>query len=88
MKFEEKLKTRGKKEVFDEYCAFMDLSIEQYMQIQKSLLLEQIELWQNSNLSKNILKKPFKHLEDFKKYIPLTTYEDYADILLKKDVLV
>ena len=38
------------------------------MQIQKSLLLEQIELWQNSNLSKNILKKPFKHLEDFKKY--------------------
>ena len=85
MKFEKKLKTRGKKEVFDEYCAFMDLSIEQYMQIQKSLLLEQIELWQNSNLSKNILKKPFKHLEDFKKYIPLTTYEDYADILLKKD---
>ena len=47
MKFEEKLKCEGRKEVFDEYCSFMDLNIEEYMQIQKSLLKEQILLFTN-----------------------------------------
>ena len=44
MKFEEKLRTLGKKEVYDEYCSFLDLNLEQYMQIQNSLLKEQIAL--------------------------------------------
>ena len=86
MKFEEKLKKLGKKEVYDEYCSFMDLSIEEYMQIQNSLLKEQIEMWQSSLLAKSIIKdKKINSLKDFKKVIPLTTYDDYADILLRRN---
>ena len=86
MKFEEKLKALGKKEVFDEYCSFMDLNIDEYMQIQKSLLKEQIELWQSSKLAKSIIHdSQITSLKDFKKVIPLTTYDDYADVLLRRD---
>lgn len=86
MKFEEKLKKLGKKEIFDEYCSFMDLSIEEYMRIQKSLLKEQVDVWQESKLAKKIIgDKRIESLDDFKTIIPLTTYEDYADILLKRD---
>ena len=86
MKFEEKLKTRGTKEVFDEYCSFLDLNIDEYMQIQKSLLKEQILLWKDSDIAKSIIKEDkINDYNDFKKVIPLTSYEDYADILLKKD---
>lgn len=86
MKFEEKLKTRGRKEVFDEYCSFLDLSMDEYMRIQNSLLKEQIQLWQRSDLAKHIIHdKKIESIHDFKKYIPLTTYDDYADVLLKKD---
>ena len=86
MKFEEKLRTLGKKEVYDEYCSFLDLNLEQYMQIQNSLLKEQIALWQDTKLAQSILKgKKIGSFSDFKKVIPLTTYEDYADILLKRD---
>ncbi len=86
MKFEEKLRTLGKKEVYDEYCSFLDLNIEQYMQIQNSLLKEQIALWQDTKLAQSILKgKKIESFSDFRKVIPLTTYEDYADILLKRD---
>ena len=86
MKFEDKLKTLGKKEVFDEYCSFIDLSIDEYMQIQNSLLKEQIELWQESKLAKAIIKDyKVNSLKDFKKVIPLTDYNDYADVLLRRD---
>ena len=86
MKFEEKLKCEGRKEVFDEYCSFMDLNIEEYMQIQKSLLKEQILLFTNSKLGESIIgNRKIETIDDFRKYVPLTTYEDYADILLLKD---
>lgn len=86
MKFEEKLKKYGKKELFDEYCSFLDLSIDEYMKIQNSLLEEQIELWQNSKIGQHIIKdKRINNISEFKKIIPLTKYDDYAEILLKKD---
>ncbi len=40
MKFEEKLRERDRKEIWDEYCGFLDLSMEDYMHIQKRLLME------------------------------------------------
>ena len=48
MRFSEKLSKDSPKEIWQEYCGFLDLSMEEYMQIQKSLLTEQIKLLSDS----------------------------------------
>ena len=76
----------SKRELWDKYCYFLDLTLEEYMDIQKKYLKEQIALWKDSQLGQSILKgKDINDIEDFRKNVPLTTYYDYADILLKKD---
>ena len=44
MNFEKKLKDRSPAEIWQEYCGFLDLSIDDFMQIQYRLLQEQIDL--------------------------------------------
>ncbi|MGO5051098.1 GH3 family domain-containing protein [Lachnospiraceae bacterium LCP25S3_G4] len=86
MKFEEKLKTYKAEELWQEYCGFLDLSLDDFMVIQNRLMLEQMELWCNSSLGQKILKgKHPSTVEEFRLMVPLTTYEDYADILLLKE---
>ena len=85
MKFEEKLKKHQYDELWQEYCGFLDLDMDSYMAIQNRLMLEQISLWSNCDLGKEMLdgKKPLT-IEEFRKMVPLTTYSDYADTLLQK----
>ncbi len=85
MRFEEKLKKLQPAAIWQEYCGFLDLDIEGYMQMQNRLMLEQISLWSNSGLGQSLLdgKKPGT-IEEFRRQMPLTTYGDYADILLQK----
>ena len=46
---------------------------------------EQIRLWCGCGLGQSILKgRQPKNLEEFRQMVPLTTYDDYADILLSK----
>ena len=40
MRFKEKLEKYSSKEIWDEYCGFLDLSMEEYMDIQYRLLKE------------------------------------------------
>ena len=85
MRFQEKLREYTQKELWDEYCGFLTLSTEEFMNIQKRLLLEQIELWSSSALGQSILKGKYPHtIEEFRQMVPLTTYEDYAPILLSR----
>ena len=86
MRFQEKIRNYSKEEIWQEYCGFLDLSMEEYMRIQRRLMNEQIEIWSRSALGQRILggKMP-QTLEEFREMVPLTTYEDYADILLKKE---
>lgn len=90
MRFKEKLNSLTAKEIWDEYCGFLDLSMEEYMQIQYRLLEEQIECYARCGLGQKIMGgvRP-DSVDEFRKTVPLTTYEDYADILLnqKKDML-
>lgn len=85
MKFERQLATRSRKEVWDTFCGFLDYSMSEYMEVQTRLMEEQIDYWVNSKVGQSILKgaKP-KTIDEFRKMVPLTTYEDYADILLAK----
>ena len=85
MRFQEKLHEYSKQEIWEEYCGFLTLSTEEFMDIQKRLLAEQMELWSESALGQSILKgKKPTTIEEFRSMVPLTTYEDYAPILLSK----
>jgi hypothetical protein len=86
MSFDQLLKDKQYDLIWKRYCGFLDLSIPEFMAIQKSLLLEQIELYAHSEIGKKIMKnKHPKTVEEFRKMVPLTEYEDYADILLSKN---
>lgn len=85
MIFEQKLKRLTQEEIWQEYCGFLDLSIDEYMQIQNRLMEEQIMLWSQSALGQRFLQgKELHTIEEFRQMVPLTTYEDYADVLLQK----
>lgn len=56
MSLSEMLKERKYQEIWDQYCSFLDLSIEDYMKIQRRLMEEQIQLWSNCELGRSILK--------------------------------
>ncbi len=85
MRFQEKIRNYSKEDIWREYCGFLDLSIEDYMAMQRRLFEEQIRFWSSSEIGRRILdgKKP-ETIEQFRETVPLTTYDDYADILLKK----
>lgn len=83
--FEEKLKTETPEKIWNEYCGFLDLSLSEYMNIQKRLLAEQISLMADCGLGQRFFKGQVpQSVEEFRKMVPLTKYEDYADILLLK----
>lgn len=85
MQFEELLRKKKYREIWEEYCGFLDLSMEEYMKIQFRLLKEQMDQWLMSPLGKSIMKGRILHdFDDYRQVVPLTTYEDYADILLAK----
>ena len=85
MRFQEKLHEYSKEEIWEEYCGFLTLTIDEFMSIQKRLLTEQMELWCKSALGQSILKgKMPTTIDEFRAMVPLTTYEDYAPTLLSK----
>lgn len=43
MSLSEQLKERRYQEIWDQYCGFLDLSMEEYMKIQRRLMEEQIQ---------------------------------------------
>lgn len=77
-------------ELWQRCCGFIDLSLEDFMQIQRRLLFEQLELLKKCELGRYIMNgaDPYT-LEEFREQVPLTTYDDYAPYLLEKreDVL-
>lgn len=75
----------NKKKQWNKYCGFLDLSLDEYMEIQKNCLIKQLNVWSKSNLAKSIIKNNCINVDDFKNSIGLTTYSDYADILLNKN---
>ncbi|HEY87167.1 MAG TPA: GH3 auxin-responsive promoter family protein [Dehalococcoidia bacterium] len=72
-------------ELWQRYCGFLDLSIDEFMQIQKELLMDEIEQVADSWLGKKIMNnlKP-KSVEEFRRMVPLTTYNDYEPYLSER----
>jgi len=72
--------------VWQRYCGFLDLSLKEFMEIQQHMLLEQIDLVADSLLGRKIMnnQKP-KTVEEFRRLVPITTYDDYSPYLSAKD---
>ncbi|MBC5580563.1 GH3 auxin-responsive promoter family protein [Anaerofilum sp. BX8] len=85
MTFEEKLKSCSAAEIWQEYCGFLDLSMEEYMGIQRRLLMEQIDLMSRCALGQRFFGgDPPRTLDEFRRRVPLTSFGDYADVLLTR----
>jgi hypothetical protein len=86
----ELLRQGRNEELWQMCCGFLSLNLEQFMTIQKRLLVGQIELLNRCPLGKKIMRgaKP-ETVEEFRKQVPLTTYADYCPELEEKreDVL-
>ena len=86
----ELLQQGKKEELWQMCCGFIDLSLEQFMAIQKRLLLEQIELLKGCEMGRKVMRGATPtSVEEFRERVPLTTYADYCPELLEKreDVL-
>lgn len=68
--------------IWQKYCGFLDLSLGEFMEIQEHLLLDEIELVTDSPLGKKIMnnQRPAS-IEEFRRLVPLTTYNDYEPYL-------
>jgi hypothetical protein len=87
MTTEAELLVQGKNgELWQRCCSFIDLSLEDCMDIQRRLLLEQIQLLKRCKLGKSIMQgaEP-ETVEEFRRLVPLTTYAEYEPFLLTKN---
>ena len=77
-------------EIWKKYCGFIDLSLEEFMDIQKRLLMEQIDLLGKCELGRKILGNGVPtSVEEFRERVPLTKYDAYEPYLSERreDVL-
>lgn len=85
-----KLNSVSHEELWQRYCGFLDLTVDEFVQIQKDLLMDQIRDVAQSKLGSLILGNPPPgSVEEFRRTVPLTTYQDYEPYLSQKreDVL-
>ncbi len=81
----ELLKEGKTEELWQRCCGFIDLSMDEFMAIQKRLLLEQLELLKRCELGWYIVNgaNPYT-VEEFREQVPMTTYADYCPVLLEQ----
>ena len=81
----ELLRQGRRDDIWKKYCGFIDLSLEEFMEIQKHLLMEQIDLLSRRELGRKLLgDKVPTNVQQFRARVPLTTYADYAPYLMEK----
>ena len=79
------LRNGKNEEAWQQCCGFIDLRLDEFMTIQKRLLLEQLDMLKDCELGRFILNGAYPvSVEEFRERIPLTVYEDYAPYLLNK----
>ncbi len=82
----ELLRKNKKKEIWDEYCGFLDLDMSQFMAIQRRLLDEHLGIYPNCELARKILHgEAPKTIQEFREKVRFTTYKDYLPYLIEKN---
>ena len=77
LRLDDKLKKLGHEQLWQEYCGFVDMSLSEYMYTQRRLLEEQLTMWCNSGLGRQMLRgaQP-RSIEELRAVLPLTSYAD------------
>ena len=65
--------------VWQKHCGFFDLTTEQFMAVQENLLVQQLGRIAESPLAKKLIggHAP-RNIEEFRRLVPLSTYQYYA----------
>jgi len=80
------LREGRKEELWIKHCGYITLTPEEFMNIQKRLLREQLNLLGRSKIGQAIMGNTIPQtVEEFQEMVPFTTYEDYADLLADRD---
>lgn len=76
-----KLLEEGRRdELWMKHCGFFTLTPDDFMEVQKRLLLEQINILGDSQIGKQLFgNKIPTSVEEFRQNVPLTTYADYEE---------
>ena len=70
------------REIWERYCGHLDLSLEQFTEIQERLLLEQIGLLSKCELGRRIMGEHTPaSVEEFRRKVPLTAYRQIQPYL-------
>jgi len=76
------LKEHRYKELWERYCGFIDLTVEEFMAMQRHLLLEQLELLRGCQLGRHLMAGATPTtVDEFRALVPLNSYEDHAPFL-------
>jgi hypothetical protein len=89
-KIQELLQQGRHEELWRMCCGFIDLSLEEFMNMQRRLLLEQIDFLKGCELGRKVMRGTMPEtVQEFREQVPLTTYADYCPELLERrdDVL-
>jgi hypothetical protein len=74
--------------VWRKYCGFIDLNLQQFMLIQESLLLQQLERVTRCPMGRRLVgRRTPASAEEYRHLVSLTTYEDYLPELDQGDEL-
>lgn len=80
----ELLRQGRRDEVWTKYCGFLDLTTEEFIELQERLLMEQIHLLGKSKLGRRLMGDGLpSSVEEFRKTVPLTVYRDYLPLLVQ-----
>ena len=76
------LKDGKYQDMWERYCGFLDLSMDEFMAMQKHLLLEQIQLLRECPMGDHLMRGETPNtVDEFREQVPLTNYEDHAPLL-------
>jgi hypothetical protein len=71
--------------LWNRYLGYLDLTLDEFMQIQKRKVMEHLAWFHPSELGQKIIGPRLpKTIEEFRETVPLTKYADYAPYLLEK----
>lgn len=71
-------KTRDQSRIWKKYCGFLELSMSEFMDMQTTLLMNQIEIVNDSPIAKKLMPSEPTDVAQFRNTVPLTTWDDYA----------
>ena len=81
----EMLRHGSSEEVWQRYMGFLDLTLDEFMSIQRRRILEHVAWLSDSELGRKIIGPTVPtSVEEFRERVPLTTYADYAPYLLER----